>query len=91
MTFPHPPGTFEADAEIGLPCGSLLVLQGNGADVAQHCVPRVTEDRVSVTLRRMRPVFKVSNTLMHKHARKNATESTQHSTRHPIIRVSVSD
>jgi hypothetical protein len=57
------PGTFEADAEIGLPCGSLLVLQGNGADVAQHCVPRVTAERVSVTLRRMRPVFReeVSN------------------------------
>lgn len=32
--------------------GSCLVLKGNGADVAQHCVPPVSSRRISITLRR---------------------------------------
>ena len=32
--------------------GSCLVLKGNGADVAMHCVPPVSEKRMSITLRR---------------------------------------
>ena len=32
--------------------GSCLVLKGNGADVAMHCVPPVSAKRMSVTLRR---------------------------------------
>ena len=32
--------------------GSCLVLKGNGADVAQHCVPPVNARRMSITLRR---------------------------------------
>ena len=36
--------------------GSCLVLKGNGADVAQHCVPPVSTRRMSITLRRYTPV-----------------------------------
>lgn len=32
--------------------GSCLVLKGNGADVAMHCVPPVRAKRMSITLRR---------------------------------------
>ena len=32
--------------------GSCLVLKGNGADIAQHCVPPVGARRMSITLRR---------------------------------------
>jgi hypothetical protein len=31
------------------------VLQGNGADVAQHCIPPVSQPRMSLTLRCMAP------------------------------------
>ena len=34
------------------PAGSCLVLKGNGADVAMHCVPPVAQRRMSITLRR---------------------------------------
>lgn len=36
--------------------GSVLVLKGNGADVAQHCVPPVTARRMSITLRKCAPL-----------------------------------
>ena len=36
-----------------LPVGSVLVLDGNGANVAKHCVPAVHSDRVSITFRRI--------------------------------------
>lgn len=40
--------------------GSVLVLKGNGADVAQHCVPPVTARRMSITLRKCAPpTFKI--------------------------------
>eukprot|EP00959_Pyramimonas_sp_CCMP1952_P021494 453366-Pyramimonas_sp.AAC.1 len=39
--------------------GSVVaVLQGNGADVAKHCVPAVTAPRISVTFRRMGDTFR---------------------------------
>ncbi|KAL3142111.1 hypothetical protein ABBQ32_004729 [Trebouxia sp. C0010 RCD-2024] len=50
------PGDFVADYHMALPTGSCLVLKGNGADVAQHCVPPVTARRMSITLRRMQDV-----------------------------------
>ncbi|KAL0021789.1 hypothetical protein WJX77_000694 [Trebouxia sp. C0004] len=50
------PGDFVCDFEMPLPTGSCLVLKGNGADVAQHCVPPVNARRMSITLRRMQDV-----------------------------------
>jgi hypothetical protein len=35
-----------------LPRRSLLVLSGNGADMAKHCVPAVKQRRISITLRK---------------------------------------
>ena len=32
--------------------GSCLVLKGNGADIAMHCVPPVQRRRMSITLRK---------------------------------------
>jgi len=51
-------GNFSGDFHCPLPRRSLLILQGNGADISKHCVPSVVAERVSVTLRRMRPHFK---------------------------------
>lgn len=47
------PGEFEGSYAIPLPLGSVLVLTGNGADVAKHCVPAVPSKRISITFRRM--------------------------------------
>jgi len=47
------PGEFSGSFEIPLPRGSVLVLNGNGADVAKHCVPTVPAKRISITFRRM--------------------------------------
>ncbi|KAL9237449.1 hypothetical protein vseg_011995 [Gypsophila vaccaria] len=47
------PGEFSGPVTIPLPIGSVLVLNGNGADVAKHCVPAVPAKRISVTFRRM--------------------------------------
>ncbi|KAK9165205.1 hypothetical protein Scep_000396 [Stephania cephalantha] len=47
------PGEFSGAAEIPLPVGSVLVLNGNGADVAKHCVPAVPTKRISITFRKM--------------------------------------
>lgn len=46
-------GDFSGPISIPLPVGSVLVLKGNGADVAKHCVPAVPARRISVTFRRM--------------------------------------
>ncbi|XP_074308595.1 RNA demethylase ALKBH9B-like [Silene latifolia] len=55
------PGEFSGDFAIPLPVGSVLVLNGNGADVAKHCVPAVPSKRISITFRKMdelkRPVY----------------------------------
>ncbi|XP_009786421.1 RNA demethylase ALKBH9B [Nicotiana tabacum] len=47
------PGEFAGAIAIPLPVGSVLVLNGNGADVAKHCVPAVPTKRISITFRRM--------------------------------------
>ncbi|BDA48977.1 probable RNA demethylase ALKBH5 at C-terminar half [Coccomyxa sp. Obi] len=48
------PGVFGGrHCKISLPTGSCLVLKGNGADVAMHCVPCVSQRRMSITLRKM--------------------------------------
>lgn len=49
------PGEFAAPVSIPLPVGSVLVLKGNGADVAKHCVPAVPAKRISITFRKMDP------------------------------------
>mmetsp|Transcript_35009 Transcript_35009/g.91942 ORF Transcript_35009/g.91942 Transcript_35009/m.91942 type:complete len:263 (+) Transcript_35009:3-791(+) len=48
-------GEFSAPFSTPLPCGSVLVLDGNGANVAKHCVPAVRADRVSITFRKIDP------------------------------------
>ncbi|KAK1305154.1 hypothetical protein QJS10_CPB11g01454 [Acorus calamus] len=47
------PGEFSGPVSIALSVGSVLVLKGNGADVAQHCVPGVHAKRISITFRKM--------------------------------------
>ncbi|MQL78932.1 hypothetical protein Taro_011378 [Colocasia esculenta] len=47
------PGDFIGSTAIPLPVGSVLVLKGNGADVAKHCVPGVAQKRISITFRKM--------------------------------------
>ncbi|KAJ4783469.1 2-oxoglutarate (2OG) and Fe(II)-dependent oxygenase superfamily protein [Rhynchospora pubera] len=47
------PGEFGGSFSIPLPVGSVLVLNGNGADVAKHCVPAVPTKRISITFRKM--------------------------------------
>lgn len=47
------PGEFSGSFPISLPLGSVLVLNGNGADVAKHCVPAVPTKRISITFRKM--------------------------------------
>lgn len=47
------PGQFAGAIAIPLPVGSVLVLKGNGADVAKHSVPAVPTKRISITFRRM--------------------------------------
>ncbi|CAN4108096.1 unnamed protein product [Withania somnifera] len=47
------PGDFSGPFSLPLPLGSVLVLNGNGADVAKHCVPSVPAKRISITFRKM--------------------------------------
>ncbi|KAK4480473.1 hypothetical protein RD792_013547, partial [Penstemon davidsonii] len=47
------PGEFAGSFAIPLPVGSVLVINGNGADVAKHCVPAVPTKRISITFRKM--------------------------------------
>ncbi|KAL6582693.1 RNA demethylase alkbh9b [Orobanche minor] len=46
-------GEFAGSYAIPLPVGSVLVLNGNGADMAKHCVPAVPSKRISITFRKM--------------------------------------
>ncbi|CAA7391346.1 unnamed protein product [Spirodela intermedia] len=46
-------GNFTGSATISLPVGSVIVLNGNGADIAKHCVPGVPHKRISITFRRI--------------------------------------
>ncbi|KAH0467580.1 hypothetical protein IEQ34_002613 [Dendrobium chrysotoxum] len=47
------PGEFIGSASIPLPVGSVLLLNGNGANLAKHCIPAVSYKRISVTFRKM--------------------------------------
>ncbi|KAL6007638.1 hypothetical protein ACLOJK_033138 [Asimina triloba] len=47
------PGEFSGPMSIALPVGSVLILNGNGADIAKHCVPGVPGKRISITFRKM--------------------------------------
>eukprot|EP00257_Ricinus_communis_P010625 XP_002530736.2 uncharacterized protein LOC8267097 [Ricinus communis] len=47
------PGEFSGSIAIPLPVGSVLVLDGNAADVSKHCVPSVPTKRISITFRKM--------------------------------------
>lgn len=47
------PGQFSGPFSLPLPLGSVLILNGNGADVAKHCVPSVPAKRISITFRKM--------------------------------------
>lgn len=47
------PGEFSGSFAIPLPVGSVLVINGNGADVTKHCVPAVPTKRISITFRKM--------------------------------------
>ncbi|KAE8668898.1 hypothetical protein F3Y22_tig00112281pilonHSYRG00042 [Hibiscus syriacus] len=46
-------GEFSGPTAIPLPVGSVLVLNGNGTDIAKHCVPAAPTKRISITFRRM--------------------------------------
>ncbi|XP_073124061.1 RNA demethylase ALKBH9B-like isoform X2 [Henckelia pumila] len=46
-------GEFSGSLAVPLPVGSVLVINGNGADVAKHCVPAVPARRISITFRKM--------------------------------------
>ncbi|XP_057503467.1 RNA demethylase ALKBH9B-like [Actinidia eriantha] len=46
-------GEFAGPVSVPLPVGSVLILSGNGADVAKHCVPSVPARRISITFRKM--------------------------------------
>ncbi|CAM6058670.1 unnamed protein product [Sphagnum tenellum] len=50
------PGSFDGPVSVPLPVGSVLVLKGNGADVAKHAVPAVPTRRISITFRKMDPL-----------------------------------
>ncbi|ERN08633.1 hypothetical protein AMTRI_Chr11g98830 [Amborella trichopoda] len=47
------PGKFAGSFSIPLPVGSVLIMNGNGADVAKHSVPGVPAKRISITFRKM--------------------------------------
>ncbi|OWM88943.1 hypothetical protein CDL15_Pgr020897 [Punica granatum] len=57
------PGEFSGPFALPLPVGSVLVLKGNGADIAKHCVPAVPTKRISITFRRMDESKRPSNYL----------------------------
>ncbi|XP_047173329.1 RNA demethylase ALKBH9B-like [Vigna umbellata] len=48
-------GEFAGPTSISLPVGSVFVLNGNGADIAKHCIPSVSSKRISITFRKMQP------------------------------------
>ncbi|RDY01838.1 RNA demethylase ALKBH5, partial [Mucuna pruriens] len=46
------PGEFAGPVSISLPVGSVFILNGNGADVAKHCISSVSSKRISITFRK---------------------------------------
>ncbi|ERN01658.1 uncharacterized protein LOC18429743 isoform X1 [Amborella trichopoda] len=47
------PGEFGGSFSIPLPVGSVLILNGNGTNLAKHSVPGVPAKRTSITFRKM--------------------------------------
>ncbi|XP_020597028.1 uncharacterized protein LOC110036836 [Phalaenopsis equestris] len=47
------PGKFRGSKEIPLSVDSVLILKGNGENIAKNCIPGAQHHRVSVTFRRM--------------------------------------
>ena len=45
-------GEFDAPFGLRLPRASCLVIDGNAANTAQHCIPSVPERRISITFRK---------------------------------------
>ncbi|XP_020592939.1 uncharacterized protein LOC110033347 [Phalaenopsis equestris] len=45
------PGEFKGPVKILLSMGSVLILKGNGADLAKHCILGVRHHKASVTIR----------------------------------------
>ncbi|KAG9129917.1 hypothetical protein Leryth_007002 [Lithospermum erythrorhizon] len=93
------PGVFAGSIAIPLPVGSVLVLNGNGADVAKHCVPSVPTKRISITFRRMdeskRPIGFVPEPDLEglqplsydaNKSRKSSSSNTRHSSRNQMHR-----
>lgn len=50
---PSGTGDFKAPFSLPLPVGSVIVFQGNGGTLAQHCVPGVPAYRISITFRKI--------------------------------------
>eukprot|EP00854_Cymbomonas_tetramitiformis_P000482 gene482-871_t len=48
-------GGYDGPFRLPLPAGSCLVLNGNAANLAQHCVPAVNSPAILVTFRNMKP------------------------------------
>ncbi|KAI0527461.1 hypothetical protein KFK09_003062 [Dendrobium nobile] len=46
-------GEVKGSAPIPLPVGSVIVLNGNGANIAKHWVPATPSKRISITFRKM--------------------------------------
>jgi len=46
-------GRFKAPFDLTAKPRSLIVFNGNGADMAKHCIPPVATRRISITMRRM--------------------------------------
>ncbi|XP_020679484.1 RNA demethylase ALKBH9B [Dendrobium catenatum] len=46
-------GEVKGSAPIPLPVGSVIVLNGNGANIAKHWVPAAPSKRISITFRKM--------------------------------------
>ncbi|XP_047334995.1 RNA demethylase ALKBH9B-like [Impatiens glandulifera] len=46
-------GDYSGSHEISLPVGSVVVLNGNSADVSKHFMPAVPAKRISITFRKM--------------------------------------
>ncbi|KAH7425808.1 hypothetical protein KP509_11G072400 [Ceratopteris richardii] len=49
------PGKFEGSFSLSLSVGSVLVFNGNSADIAKHAIPAVPSKRISITFRKMHP------------------------------------
>ncbi|KAI0497989.1 hypothetical protein KFK09_021230 [Dendrobium nobile] len=78
------PGDFSGSASIPLPLGSVLVLNGNSADVAKHCVPVVPTRRILITFRKMDD-SKIPYDFIHDPDLQNLRPLSLRRQQHPII------